>query len=878
MVEEAENIASKFLADMFGPSTESPVYVASRPNDDAPPKEPRERRVMTRAPTVIDAFVRKWDRRNRALYFCVGTVKPDAVRRAKETIHELNGLHVDIDFKTVGATPEEVGRKLRQTMLLPTTVVASGHGLHAYWLFRESLVATPETIDEVEVLLRLLADHLGSDPSVSEVSRLMRLPGSHNSKNGEWAEVTVVTEGGPRYDLHELEDWLTIVSPILRRRVEPDEEGQVEPENPFLAAARRLGFKPPVDVEQRLAAMRYQGVGESAIHNTQLSVSAALLNRGTPIEEIVTALLDATRAAAGQFGERWNWRREEGAIRKMCETWLAKRPQTIQPDPETHTPPPETEADLPPDPGTEPDPATPQLALIRVVPGQLPRIVSEAEQALLGNGKLPIFVRAGALMYPVTENVPASDGRTTVTAKLREVVPDLLLRWLAEVATFIRYSARSKTWVKIDPPRQLATTMLASADRWPFPRIAGVVTSPLLRPDGSLLLKAGYDAATQLYMVPDRTLQLPPLADKPTRAEAETALKLLAGLLVGFEFKSKVDRAVALSLILTAVARPSMPVAPLHLVRANDPGTGKSFLVDLAAVITTGRICPVIAAGKAPEESEKRLGAMLREGVSMISLDNCGYDLEGDMLCQVSERPLVRIRILGLSEIAEFECKGTVVATGNNVSPKGDMDRRTLICGLTSDVERPELREFAFDPITRAAASRGSYLHAVFTIIRAYQAADSPPVCKPIGSYSRWTAMVRAPLIWLGEADPVQSMETARSEDPELTAIRELFAQWRQHLAGKGSLTAFQIAEVACELDCDKKPVRPEFRDLLLRVAGEHGAMSTRRLGAWLRRVEGKIVGGCRLRKTSGRAGGHAPSFYLDGEEMAEMAEMAELS
>ena len=325
MVEEAGNIASSFLAGMFGPSTEGPVYVASRPNNDAPADEPRERRVMTRVPDVIDAFVRKWDRRNRALYFCVGTVKPDATRRAKETIAELNGLHVDIDFKTIDATPEEVERKLRQVMLLPTTVVASVRGLHGYWLFRESLVATPETIDEVEVLLRLLADHLGSDPSVCEVSRLMRLPGSHNSKSGAWAEVTVMTEGGPRYDLHELEDWLTMVSPILRRKVELD-GSPVELENPFLAAARRLGFKPPVDVEQRLAAMRYQGTGESAIHNTQLSVSAALLNRGTSIEEVVTALLDATRAAAGQFGERWNWRREESAVRKMCETWLAKHP------------------------------------------------------------------------------------------------------------------------------------------------------------------------------------------------------------------------------------------------------------------------------------------------------------------------------------------------------------------------------------------------------------------------------------------------------------------------------------------------------------------------------------------------------------------------
>jgi RecA-family ATPase len=37
-------------------------------------------------------------------------------------------------------------------------------------------------------------------------------------------------------------------------------------------------------------------------------------------------VLAATRAAAGHLGERWNWRREESAIRQMCETWLTKHP------------------------------------------------------------------------------------------------------------------------------------------------------------------------------------------------------------------------------------------------------------------------------------------------------------------------------------------------------------------------------------------------------------------------------------------------------------------------------------------------------------------------------------------------------------------------
>jgi len=324
---ETPDIASNFLRQMFGVSTESNVYLSSLPNPDAGNGHASERHVTTRDGQDVARFVRKWDQRNRALYFCVSTIKPGVTRRAKETLAELNGLHTDIDFKSVDDTPEEIEQKLAQVMLPPTTVVASGHGLHAYWLLREALPATSENIAELEVLLRLLADHLGGDLAVCEAARLMRLPGSHNSKNGAWLEVKTLVQNGPRYELYQLNEWLTIVSPIIRRKTKTNGRDDVDDDiNPFLAAAQRLGFTPPIDVEQRLAAMRYQGAGETGIHTTQVSVSAALLSRGTPLEDVVAVLLDATRAAAGPFGQHWNWQREEHAIRRMCDTWLAKHP------------------------------------------------------------------------------------------------------------------------------------------------------------------------------------------------------------------------------------------------------------------------------------------------------------------------------------------------------------------------------------------------------------------------------------------------------------------------------------------------------------------------------------------------------------------------
>ena len=112
------------------------------------------------------------------------------------------------------------------------------------------------------------------------------------------------------------------------------------------------------------------------------------------------------------------------------------------------------------------------------------------------------------------------------------------------------------------------------------------------------------------------------------------------------------------------------------------------------------------------------------------------------------------------------------------------MVRRAVICTLDARVERPELREFKFDPIDRVLQARGAYVATCLTIARAYRAAGAPKVCRPLASYGEWSETARAPLIWLGEADPIDSMETAREEDPELAAIRELFVLWPKYLAG----------------------------------------------------------------------------------------------
>lgn len=490
------------------------------------------------------------------------------------------------------------------------------------------------------------------------------------------------------------------------------------------------------------------------------------------------------------------------------------------------------------------------LPVVRAAAGEVPRAIRETETLLLDAGT-QIYTRAGSLVRPVTDTVPASKGRTTTIARFRSFCQPSLADHLARVIRYRRFDKRCEDWVDTNPPSDMIGAMLAREGEWRLPPVAGIITTPTLRPDGTLLATAGYDAETRLYLALDRDFVLPPMSDRPTRPQAEQALLVLEDLLAGFPFVEPVDKAVALSGILTAVVRGTISVAPLHAIRAHSPGTGKSLLVDIASVIATGRQCPVIAAGKTEEETEKRLGALLRDAVAVVSIDNVNGELGGDMLCQMTERPLVRVRILGKSEAPELEVRSTVFATGNNLTLVGDMTRRTVLCTLDAKVERPELREFDFDPVERVMANRGAYVAAVMTIIRAYQAAGAPKVCGPIGSYGDWSAMVRAPLIWLGHADPVSSMETAREEDPELSAIRELFGNWRKHLLIASGYTTNTIIKTACAKAAGSgfdygnvDFIAPEFRDLLLRQAGDGGAVNSRRLGKWLSRIGGRVVDG----------------------------------
>jgi hypothetical protein len=105
------------------------------------------------------------------------------------------------------------------------------------------------------------------------------------------------------------------------------------------------------------------------------------------------------------------------------------------------------------------------LPIIKVEAGKIARVVDESQAALLG-ARLPIFVRGGRLMEPITVEREAADGRSTTTtvfaALSKEKIGYLLNK---QAAIFQRFDGRREIWVATNPPVDLAGTEVLAVSR-----------------------------------------------------------------------------------------------------------------------------------------------------------------------------------------------------------------------------------------------------------------------------------------------------------------------------------------------------------------------------------------------------------------------------
>jgi len=708
-------------------------------------------------------------------------------RRTKKTFAALHAVMLD-DLGT------KVDRE-RVTLPLSWLIETSPGNYQGGYILAEPLNDT-STAD------RLMNAIIGAglcDPGASgPTARLARLPVAINGKRDP-AFACRLVEWAPerRYSVQELVDGLGLELPAAGR----PKKSRTRAERPADALDDVYIAPPPANPV--IAALKVKGLYKSPLGNGKHDITCPWVSEHTGAHDGGTAYFEPDDGfPLGGFkcmhshGDRLHIRDLLGFL-------------SVQP----------AEARMKP--------------IVRVQPGQLHRIVDRAEQLLADSGR---YYQAGGLIATVATD-PASDETAIVP-----VTQPALVRALARVADWERYDARSQDWVAADPPARHAGVLFDSAEYPHLPVLRGIARQPHLRDDGTVATASGYDKLTGRFGVFDaRQYHIP---DRPTRADALTALALLEGLLDEVAFDTDTDKAAALAAMLTAACRPSLPTAPGFHVAAHVIGSGKSFLSRLISSLATPQNVPGVAFPGDADEMRKTLIALLIKSPAVINFDDLNGDITpSEALKTALTEEYIGGRILGVSKDVACSTRTLFLFSGNNVGPVRDMARRVVTINLDPRCENPVTRKFKRPHLeAEVRRDRARYVSAALTIIRAWNVAGSPHTpAKTVASYDKWADWCRQPLLWLGRPDPVDRLFEQLAHDPDAELLHRMLTGW--HTAhGNTPMLIRDVVRRAEWGDAD-------FAEVLRDVADERGQINRRRLGWWLKRHLGRIVGGLKFER-----------------------------
>ena len=483
--------------------------------------------------------------------------------------------------------------------------------------------------------------------------------------------------------------------------------------------------------------------------------------------------------------------------------------------------------------------------IIRIKAGQRKEITDQAEDAILkvdNNGGL--YQRGGLIVRVGYEKTKTWDEKDIETQAIVECGGHYLKETIGSFCTFTKYDGRSKRDVASDPPEWISDTLKQRRELLRLPVLNGVSNCPILRANGELITEPGYHAGTGLYYDP-RGTRFSNIARAPSKEDAQRALDRIKKLFRTFPFigtkGNNPNLSVALSYLLTAVARRALDFVILHAFDAPIAGSGKSMISDIVALITTGDRAAVIAHTEDQAEFNKLFDAIQMKGLSLIPIDNCEGPLGGTKLNQAITQTSIDCRILGKSETVRVRSLATISANGNNLVLEGDLTRRAACGRMDAGCERPELLKFDYSPLKDATENRAELITAALTVLRAYHVAGRP-VREILQGFEEWSILIRGTLIWLGEADPLETMSEIRKNDPKQSGLRTIMCQWAEHWPPEVPVTAAEMIKKAEAWEPGSGHVNTGWRDALMTVASIGNNISNRRLGTWLGRNKSKVV------------------------------------
>jgi putative DNA primase/helicase len=486
----------------------------------------------------------------------------------------------------------------------------------------------------------------------------------------------------------------------------------------------------------------------------------------------------------------------------------------------------------------------PDSRIILVTAGAIPRLIAEAESALL-TAQSAVYQRGGELV-----RIARLDSDTTMSGVRRPaggliitpVTPDWLLYELSRVARWAVPDDEDERI--IDPPMSVVRSLLALSGLWRLPVLRGLITAPTLRADGSLIERDGYDAQSGLY-ADFGGIEYPPINPTPSLEEARAALLVLDDLLSECAFSGgpqSPSASVMRAAIITAIIRHALDLAPILAVTAEKAGSGKTTLAHIISLILTGHPAAVVPLGTDNAEIARQLLGLLMTGDQVVCFDNAVKPVDSPALCAATTSSMYRDRMIRTSQVARVSAAVTWVITGNHLSLVGDMSTRAVQSTLDPPDERPQERAYRRRIEAHITAHRAQLVQAALTIPLAYLAAGAPALPVRPSRFHEWDHLVRHPLLWLGCADPIETQRALEEADTERQALRVLLAAWVAVL-GDRAVTVADLRRAALAKASEA------LMDALPEVAlVRPGQINARRLGNYLVERVGQAVDGMQIK------------------------------
>ena len=504
----------------------------------------------------------------------------------------------------------------------------------------------------------------------------------------------------------------------------------------------------------------------------------------------------------------------------------------------------------------EDGPRGPERPVFIMAPN-LYEIAKAAEPVLDGGGC--VYQRGGSIVFVRRDGSPLRgvDVRDPWIQEHSDRSLAVEFNRITDVAELRKERDGSVVPVVIPCPVMVSGAVM-SLPSWRFRVLEGVTRLPIYRPDGTIRTEAGYDPTTGYLYEPDPNLTLT-IPDVVTQEMANAAAARLLDPFVdfpfavpeGFTLATTPYRSAVLAAVLSVVTRPGVrgPV-PFFVFSASTPKSGKTLLIDLVYLITTGHTATRASPVEAEEEMEKRITAILMAGLPMVLIDNV-VKVGGPALDAVATAyPRYMGRILGSTSMPEVPALTIWFFSGNNIDYNGDVLFRIIPSHMEPDCEHPENRTgFKHEDIhAHVLTSRGALLSDVYTILRGWQQAGRPRAKLPVmGAYTAWSDVVRQAMVWAGLTDPYAGIgHFAEGHDDKRGIAVALLSAW---FARYGPME-MTLGTIGKNVTAEKEPEMWEA----CQPWGKDGKVDINRLGAYLGKHKGGIYGGFKVASAPNRS------------------------